>query len=101
MPASNGCSRPDAYPLDSGSSDQPRAHQGLPDRALSHLARSTVLQLYETIRTLKAFPHRGRLGCEEGTRELVLPRLPFVVVYRVNQSMIEVLHIYHGAQNRH
>ena len=44
------------------------------------LAQSTVLELYETIRSLKASPRRGRLGREEGTRELVLPPLPFIVV---------------------
>ena len=64
------------------------------------LAQSTVLELYETICSLKTSPRRGRLGREEGTRELVLPPLPFIVVYRVKDEAIEVLHIYHGAQNR-
>jgi plasmid stabilization system protein ParE len=31
-----------------------------------HLTQPTVLELYETIRSLKASPHRGRLGREEG-----------------------------------
>ena len=34
-------------------------------------ARSTVLELYESIRSLKNSPHRGRVGREEDTRELV------------------------------
>jgi plasmid stabilization system protein ParE len=40
-----------------------------------HLMQSTVLELYETIRSLKALPHTGRLGREEGTRELAAYRI--------------------------
>ena len=64
------------------------------------LAQSTVLELYETIRSLKTSPRRGRLGREEGTRELVLSRLPYIVAYRIKEPAVEVLHIFHGAQNR-
>jgi toxin ParE1/3/4 len=64
------------------------------------LAQSTVFELYEAIRSLRASPKRGRPGREEGTRELVLPRLPYIVAYRIKEQAIEVLHIYHGAQNR-
>lgn len=63
-------------------------------------ARSTVLELYESIRSLKTSPRRGRIGREAGTRELLLSRLPYIVAYRVKEQSIEVLHIYHGAQHR-
>jgi toxin ParE1/3/4 len=33
-----------------------------------HLARPTVVQLRQSIRSLKQFPHIGRKGREEGTR---------------------------------
>ncbi|MBV9623695.1 MAG: type II toxin-antitoxin system RelE/ParE family toxin [Acidobacteria bacterium] len=46
-------------------------------------------------------PYTGRTGIEEGTRELVIPNTPYVVVYRVIQSeAIQILRIWHGAQNR-
>jgi toxin ParE1/3/4 len=64
------------------------------------IAQSTILEIYETIQTLRSVPFRGRPGREEGTRELVLPRLPYIVVYRIKESDVEVLHIYHGAQHR-
>ena len=63
-------------------------------------AQPTVLELYEGIRSLKSTPYRGKLGREEGTRELVFTRLPYVAVYRIKGEEIEVLHIYHGAQDR-
>jgi addiction module RelE/StbE family toxin len=65
-----------------------------------HLTQSTVLELYETIHSLKAPPHRGRLGREEGTRELIFSRLPYIAAYRIKDQTIEVLHIYHAAQLR-
>jgi plasmid stabilization system protein ParE len=50
--------------------------------------------------SLKELPYRGRLGTEEGTREILFPPLPYVAVYRVREQIIEVLRIYHGAQDR-
>jgi toxin ParE1/3/4 len=52
------------------------------------------------MRSLKASPHRGRIGREEGTRELVFTRLPYIVAYRIKEQTVEVLHIFHGAQDR-
>ena len=51
-----------------------------------HLAQSTILELYNGIRSLKDSPHRGRPGREEGTRELLFGRLPYVAAYRVNSK---------------
>ena len=60
----------------------------------------TMRKLYEVIHSLKESPHRGRLGREDGTRELLFPPLPYVVVYRVKEGSIEVLRIDHAAQGR-
>lgn len=57
-------------------------------------------RLYRAIRSLKQEPRRGRMGSEEGTRELLFPPLPYIAVYRVKQQTVEVLRIYHGAQSR-
>jgi toxin ParE1/3/4 len=62
-------------------------------------AESTVREFYETIPSLKASPHRGRIGGEEGTRELVFTRMPYIVAYRIKEQTVEVLHIFHGAQD--
>ena len=57
-------------------------------------------KLYETIRGLKQWPNRGRPGREEGTREMRFPPTPYVAVYRVKKQAIEVMRIYHAAQDR-
>ena len=48
--------------------------------------------------TLLTFPNRGRSGKREGTRELVLAPLPYIVVYAVRGDLIFVVRILHGAQ---
>jgi len=63
-------------------------------------ALKTVRTIFERVEQLVTFPHRGRMGREEDTRELVLAPLPYIVVYRVKDSAVEILHIYHGAQDR-
>ena len=62
-------------------------------------ARDVAERIYEAIGSLSASPGRGRAGRIQGTRELVLAPLPWIVVYRVRQEAVEVARIYHGAQD--
>jgi plasmid stabilization system protein ParE len=57
-------------------------------------------KLYEAIRSLRQSPDRGRLGREDGTRELFVVPLPYVVVYRAGEQSVEILRVYHTAQDR-
>ena len=43
-------------------------------------------------------PQMGRPGRKQGTRELVISRTPFIVVYRINGNRIELLRLLHGSQ---
>lgn len=47
---------------------------------------------------LQDHPERGRPGRVAGTRELVIPRTPFIAVYRLRGERIEILRLLHGAQ---
>lgn len=51
---------------------------------------------------LAAHPFIGRAGRVEGTREWVVPRLPYIVVYRADEGNDElrVIAVFHGAQDR-
>jgi toxin ParE1/3/4 len=55
--------------------------------------------LYDGCSSLENFPHLGRKGRIAGTRELIYSGLPYIVVYRVYDQVIEILRIYHGAQD--
>ena len=61
-------------------------------------AERVVRTIYESAGSLASFPNRGKTGRVEGTRELPLPSLPFVVVYRVFDDVVEIVNIIHGAQ---
>jgi toxin ParE1/3/4 len=65
-----------------------------------HYEHPTMRKLYDSILSLKEFPLRGRTGRVEGTRELLFPPLPYIAVYRVKDDAVEVLRIYHAAQER-
>jgi toxin ParE1/3/4 len=54
--------------------------------------------IFSTIELLGRHPGLGRGGRVPGTRELVLRPLPFIVVYRVRRSRIEVIALLHGAR---
>jgi addiction module RelE/StbE family toxin len=43
-------------------------------------------------------PEIGRPGRIAGTRELVIPRTPYIAAYRIERETITVLRILHGAQ---
>ena len=47
---------------------------------------------------LVAHPKLGRIGRVKGTRELVISRTPFIVLYRVIGNEIQVLNFLHTSQ---
>ena len=47
---------------------------------------------------LAQHPLMGREGRVKGTRELVIGSYPFIAVYRVKKTRIEVLRWLHGAR---
>jgi toxin ParE1/3/4 len=61
-------------------------------------APGLVQRIYDAAGSLLTLPYRGRPGKVEGTRELVLSALPYVLVYVVRQDVIVVVRILHGAQ---
>jgi toxin ParE1/3/4 len=61
-------------------------------------ARRVAQSVIERIGTLETFPHLGRSGRVQGTREIAFSPLPFVAIYEVRDEEIIVLRILHGAQ---
>lgn len=74
--------------LDYIAEDNPAAAIDQGDRIERHLA------------LLPGQPDLGRPGRRRGTRELVIPRTPFVVVYRTRKAAkrIELLRVLHSRQ---
>jgi toxin ParE1/3/4 len=61
-------------------------------------------RLVSAVASLAQQPRRGRPGRIKGTRELVIPGLPYVAIYRIVEaarstaSQVEVLRVIHGAR---
>ena len=51
------------------------------------------------VERLAAYPHSGRIGRVEGTRELVVNRTPYIVGYTVRgDDVVIILRVLHGAR---
>ena len=61
-------------------------------------AHRTAEGIYDSAESLNTMPNRGRLGRKPNTRELVISGLPYLIVYRVREDVIEINRILHGAQ---
>ena len=63
------------------------------------IAVRVVHEIKRATDRLADFPLSGRLGAVEATRELVIPRLPYIAVYRLAADAIEVIAVFHAAQD--
>ena len=61
-------------------------------------ATSFVRELRDSAGKLESFPGMGRAGRVHGTRELVIHK-NYIAIYRVKGEDLEILRIYHVAQN--
>jgi toxin ParE1/3/4 len=62
-------------------------------------AARLIREIYGAPSTLKSFPDRGRAGKKEGTRELVMPSLPYIIVYQVRGDTVHIVRILHSSQD--
>jgi toxin ParE1/3/4 len=56
-------------------------------------------RIHKAVLQLSEFPESGRLGQLPGTRALVVPGLPYLVVYRVRPVGVEILRVFHTSMN--
>lgn len=62
-------------------------------------AAQLIRKIYEAPSSLKTYPNLGRAGRKEGTRELVITPLPYILVYQIAGDAAYILRILHGAQD--
>ena len=49
-------------------------------------ARRVLTEIREAVKRLEQFPMSGRPGRVEGSRELVIPRTPYLLAYRIEKA---------------
>ncbi len=59
----------------------------------------TVVRIIKATERLERYPNSGRRGRVDGTLELVVSGLPYVVVYEVRNDLIEIHGIFHTARD--
>ena len=61
-------------------------------------ARRMIERIRAAVRRLASSPALGRPGRVADTRELVIPRTPYIVPYRVKGDFVQIITILHSAQ---
>lgn len=61
-------------------------------------ARNVIERLQIAVERLAAHPSMGRPGRRPGTRELVVPGVPYIVIYRVGDVDVQILRVYHTSR---
>lgn len=62
-------------------------------------ARRVARTIFEAVEGLRRHPGMGRTGLAPDTRELVFPPWPYIAVYEVVDSVVNVLRIRHASQD--
>jgi plasmid stabilization system protein ParE len=57
------------------------------------------VQILAACDRLEYLPERGRPGLVQGTREITAI-WPYVIVYRITPHAVEIVRVWHGAQDR-
>ncbi len=55
-------------------------------------------RILSSVAGLEEHPLRGRPGRVAGTRELVIPGLPYIVVYEASETRVAIVRVIHAAR---
>lgn len=61
-------------------------------------AKTVALGILDAVERLVEFPSSGRPGRVANTRELVVVGTPFIIPYRVEADVVQILGVLHGAR---
>jgi toxin ParE1/3/4 len=68
------------------------------ERDSEHNAALVAKRIVRSIDFLQRHPEMGRSGRMVGTRELVVPDTPYIILYRVRRERLDLIAVFHGRQ---
>ena len=87
--------------LSEGARDDLRAIYAYLSERSPQAADRVVGAILKAVNGLTVFPLMGRQGAVAGTRERVVVRYPYIIVYVLEEDTVVVARILHGAQQWH
>lgn len=60
------------------------------------VAEGIAKLILESVSRIRQYPDVGKIGRMKGTHELVVPRSPYVLVYRRFRTSVQILRVLHG-----
>ena len=61
-------------------------------------AEAVADRILNAAELLTEFPRSGRIGRVPGTRERVVGRTPYILVYQIVSGRVRILRVYHGSR---
>jgi toxin ParE1/3/4 len=61
-------------------------------------AENEIRKVFESVELLSINPGMGKAGRVAKTRELVIAGTPYIVIYRVKGTRLEILRVFHGSR---
>jgi toxin ParE1/3/4 len=61
-------------------------------------AEAVADRILKAAELLTEFPRSGRSGRVPGTRERVVGRTPYILVYQIVSGRVRILRVYHGSR---
>ncbi|WP_319777573.1 type II toxin-antitoxin system RelE/ParE family toxin [Maridesulfovibrio sp.] len=62
------------------------------------VGRMLAGKIYSSTKILIKFPQAGRQSILNGVRELVIPHIPYFIVYRISPGMVDILRVMHTSK---
>lgn len=69
------------------------------DNPLAAHAHDVSLRIMGDADRLSRMPFIGRVGRQDGTREWVVRRTPYLIIYGVTPNLVRIITIRHGARD--
>lgn len=63
-------------------------------------AQRVIGEIRKRVSELPNFPEKFRVGAAAGTRELVIGRYGYIVIYEVEPAHVVILSVFHAAQDK-